>query len=597
MGGKFAQLRVQAGKINYLIGSQRRRLVLLFPLYLLSSCADLIGISMLVYLVTALQDTESPRTILDHLPFIPSNIQSLEHSSIIVTMSILVFFSYILKSGVSYFTTRMTLIITFRYGAVLRSFLMAVYQTQSYTKFISRNSSEYIYNVNTLAGRFVTYSVQPLLRIFGEGLLIFLMFVYLALADPFVMLILVILLLLCGAAFDRFYRRKMSEFGLQENKISTSLIKSISQAVEAYKESHIFGIREFFHREVKDNAFQQASLRIRSQLIIFLSRHVLEVVVVLSVLTVIVVSILSGRDVDGLFVTLTLFLVAAMRLVPATTQIVTSIANLRFGAHSLDVLYSDMVAAGHGVITYEEMLSDHDHAQSSAVPKTYFRSLEFVNVSFRYSSDRPQILNSMNMEIKRNDFVGIVGESGSGKTTAVALMLGFLEPTTGSINVDGAPLSDPGQLQNWWHKIAYLPQEVLIIDDTLANNIALGVHPDKVDQDKLRSAASKASLNTLVDQMPDGFNTRVGEAGQLISGGQRQRVALARAFYHDAQVLMLDEATSALDLETEKQILNQLKLMKGKITLVVVSHRRETLDLCNKVIRLSDEHDKNPINR
>ena len=580
------QLRSYFGKVMFLVGSARRKLAMLLPLYLLSSAADLVGIGLLLALVSALKDAQTLRSIVDQIPVISSFSQSSTPDVLTVMLACLVLLVYAAKTAIAVFVARLTLQISFGYGAGLRSFLMGVYQRQPYARFMQRNSSEYIYNVQTLAGQFVAYTVQPMLRIVGDGVLTLLIVGYLAVKDPFVLAVLILLITVSGVLYDRAYRRKMAAFGTQENNISAGMIKSITEGLNAYRESQIFGIQGFFHRAVADAAARLANLRIRSHLITASSRYLLEFVVVISVVCVILASVVLDRNKADLLTMLALFLIASTRLVPATSQIVTSLGNLRYGRHSVDALHADITGAGYAAVDFGTRWDDDTADLKASGNEIPFQRLELQGVGFRYTPDGPLVLDGIDMRLERYDIVGIIGPSGSGKSTLVALMLGFLKPQRGRIAHAGADLIEPGNVKAWQRKLAYLPQEVLLVDDTLARNIALGVEPSRIDRGKLDEAIVKASLVELVTRMPRGVDTLVGEKGLWVSGGQRQRIALARAFYFDAEVLVMDESTSALDAETADDIIGELQQLKGRVTIVVVTHQQALLSLCSKIYRL-----------
>lgn len=571
----------------FLVGTDKRKLFFLLPLYLVSSVADLLGIGLLVALISTLKSPDSLLGVVGGMPELGQYASSGSIDMLIAVLSCVVFVVYVAKTWISIYINKLTLKITFLYGAKFRSFLMGVYQELSYSKFIKRNSADYIYNIQTMAGQFVTYTVQPVLRILGDGLVAFIIIVYLAIEDPFVLALLLVLLSVAGGLYDRAYRKKIATYGSLENSISATMIKSITEGVNGYKESHIFGIGDFFRKSVADSAFRLANSRIRSQLITTSSRYLLELIVVISVVLVIIMAIVSGRDKGELLSTLALFLVASMRLVPAVNQIVINIGKLRYGHHAVEVLYSDIRDAGReGGVDLDVCLNMHPPTLDIGHDVADFGCLELQDVSFRYAPEGPWVLDSVDLRIERHDIVAIVGASGSGKTTMIAVILGLLSPQKGTVSFDGKSLADAVHVKEWHRKMAYLPQEVFLVDDSIARNVALGVDEAKIDREKLQSALIKARLDELVERMPNGVNSQVGESGAWISGGQRQRIALARAFYYDSEVLILDESTSALDASTADEVINELRLLKGKVTIVVITHQDALLSLCNKVYRL-----------
>ena len=190
------------------------------------------------------------------------------------------------------------------------------------------------------------------------------------------------------------------------------------------------------------------------------------------------------------------------------------------------------------------------------------------------------------MEINAGESIGLIGPSGSGKTTLVDMLLGLLEPQQGNIQYNGEGVKTV--LQQWRSQAAYIPQQVFLIDDTLRHNVAFGIDNDEIDNDRLQESLRQSKLIKVVEQLPQGVETILGENGVRLSGGQRQRVALARAFYHGRDILVMDEATSALDDQTEQEIVKEIDQLKGKKTMIVIAHRLTTLKHCNRIYKLEN---------
>ena len=195
------------------------------------------------------------------------------------------------------------------------------------------------------------------------------------------------------------------------------------------------------------------------------------------------------------------------------------------------------------------------------------------------------IFKDVNLTINTSDFVGIVGPSGSGKSTLVDLLTGILKPSEGEIDIDGYSLNT-GMFKNLF---GYVSQNVFLTDDTIQNNIALGVDADKIDSNMINQVIKYCELESVIKSLPEGLNTKVGERGVKLSGGQIQRIGIARALYNDPQILVLDESTSALDISTEKNILKTINSISKSKTLIMISHRLETLVNCNRIFRIKDQ--------
>lgn len=218
-------------------------------------------------------------------------------------------------------------------------------------------------------------------------------------------------------------------------------------------------------------------------------------------------------------------------------------------------------------------------------PLPFSREIAFDAVRFRYTASGPWVLNGMTFKIRKGARVGFVGKTGSGKSTALDLLMGLLEPTSGQILVDGQPIAG-SRVRAWQKTIAHVPQAIYLADTTIAENIALGVTRASIDHQRVRSAAQRAQIDTFIDSMPEGYQSRVGERGVRLSGGQRQRIGIARALYKEAAVLVFDEATSALDSVTEQAVVDAIEGLGSDLTILVIAHRLSTLESCDIVFSL-----------
>lgn len=222
-------------------------------------------------------------------------------------------------------------------------------------------------------------------------------------------------------------------------------------------------------------------------------------------------------------------------------------------------------------------------AQVSAMP--FRQNIRFCDVHFRYSKHGPWVIRGLSFEIPKGSRVGFAGKTGAGKSTCLDLLMGLLEPSAGGIFIDGQRL-DENNLNAWQKNIAHVPQAIFLADGSLAENIAFGVAPEKIDMAKVRQAAGRAQLAEFIESCPAQYQSQVGERGIRLSGGQRQRIGIARALYKLAAVLIFDEATNALDLETEETVMDALEALDSSLTLLLISHRPSTLKRCDLVIPL-----------
>ena len=281
----------------------------------------------------------------------------------------------------------------------------------------------------------------------------------------------------------------------------------------------------------------------------------------------------SGADVITLLGAMAL---GAQRLLPALQQIYAGWARL----NSWNASMAEVV----------EILEQPLPKQLiSVTPLTLEHSICLENVCFRYSPDLPDVIQGLNLEIRRGERIGLIGSTGSGKSTLVDLLMGLLPPTSGHLLVDGVNVNDPHHdeyLVAWRAAVAHVPQSIYLSDSSIAENIAFGVPQHQIDMLRVRSAAKQAQISSFIESSSDGYATFVGERGIRLSGGQRQRIGIARALYKQANLIILDEATSALDNNTEKAVMNAVESLSRDLTTVMIAHRLSTVQHCDRVVKL-----------
>jgi ABC-type multidrug transport system fused ATPase/permease subunit len=276
-----------------------------------------------------------------------------------------------------------------------------------------------------------------------------------------------------------------------------------------------------------------------------------------------------------------LYAFAAIRLKPAVQVIFSGLTGLRYGRRIIDnyasyVTNSDTQIVESKIYDKEFMFKD---------------SLVLKDVCFSYEGSENIIFNCLNVNIEHNTVVGIIGATGVGKTTFVDILLGLLKPSSGGVLIDGVNLNAFG-LQNWHNSVGYVPQETIIHDLTIRENIALGVPIELIDEKRLIVCAKNAQIYDFINETNEGFDTILGDRGSRLSGGQKQRIGIARALYSDPDILVFDEATSALDQEVESELISEIVNLADKKTIIMIAHRHATLKCCDRIIELSKDEAK-----
>jgi ATP-binding cassette, subfamily B, bacterial PglK len=561
-------------EILQLLGKDRSKLPWLVLLFLGSSLLDVAGIGLIGPYVALVVDTRVLDGMLGHV--IAAIGLPREQRAVLILLGLLLIGIFLLKAIAAIGIRGAIIRFSQNQRVRLQATLMQTYQALPYTEFMRRNSSEYVHAISDLTARFAEV-VHIGLRMVSDGIVAIMILGLLAWQNAPALALLAGLLLAVIFGYDRLFRRNLRSHGERANQAALTMLRGVHEGIEGLKEIRILGKEEHFYRMVHEGAMALARLLTRVLLITLLPRYLLEASMVVFVVTLVVVILLLGQDPQILVPTLGVFGVAALRLAPSANAVSSSLIELRYNRDSIFRLQRDI---------YVVARSAREPPKLSPETSDGFRILALDQVEFTYPEACQPALKGLSLEIRAGESIGLIGPSGSGKTTLVDVLLGLLEPQAGQLRYNDRPLKDA--LSEWRGQVAYLPQQVFLIDDTLRSNVALGVDDTQIDEARLSEALRQARLEELVHQLPDGKHTIIGERGIRFSGGQRQRVALARAFYHRRSVLIMDEATSALDDETESEIIDEIRRLKGQKTIIVIAHRLTTVRYCDRIYRFEN---------
>ena len=563
-------------EILYLLDEDRKKIPFLLFLFLVSSLLDLASLGLIGPYVGMVVD---PNYMSEAVMFVINSIGvSVEQNNLLKILGIALIGTFMIKTIVAIGVNYMIVSFSQQQQVRLRTFLMQSYQSLPYTEYLCRNSSEYIFSIQGLTSQFSGTVVMVLLKLISEGIVTLMILVFLAITNGPALLLLISMLAIVVLSYDRIFQKKLKIYGAKSNLANTSVLQAIQEGMEGLKEIRILGKEIYFYLKVREGSEQSAIYGIRQAIIALMPRYLMELVIVLFVV-LLVMSMLSFQlDLKLLLPTLGIFGVASLRLLPASNMLISSFVQMRFARNSVSRLFQDIKN-----LKYQDSKKQNISSHYCEDP---FESLKIDNISFRYPNAKTKAINRVSFEIHSGESIGIIGSSGSGKTTLIDVLLALLKPQEGGILYNNEPLSE--KENNWRSQVAYLPQQVFLIDNSLKHNVALGDDESSVNEKRLTAALKQARLFELVAQLPQGVDTLLGERGIRLSGGQRQRVALARAFYHGRNVLVMDEATSALDNETEREIVNEIERLKGEVTMIVIAHRLTTLQHCDKIYELKD---------
>jgi ABC-type multidrug transport system fused ATPase/permease subunit len=459
------------------------------------------------------------------------------------------------------------------------------YLTKPYTFHLQRNSANLLRNLNGEVPRVFQGIIISGFQLFTELLVITCILGLLLVTAPVATMTASILLGSSVVLFFKLFRKKISQLGKEQQIVSGMLIKWVNQGLGASKEIKVSGKESFFI-----NAYtKQSQIKVKNS--IYLSmldsvpRYFIETILVSTVLLTMLIIVFQGVTATELVSTMALFAMAAFRLMPSISRVVSLITLIKTSQPALSVVYEDLFMNKEksedtgGIYKFKK-------SKINSGKKTYIDSIKLEEVSFRYPDQKEYSVNDITLTIPIGKSVALIGESGAGKTTIVDIILGLFQPEKGRVLVDGKNLYEQKSL--WQQKIGYIPQAIYLSDDTIRGNIAFGISSEQIDDEAVWKALEQAQLKKFVKSLPNKLDTNVGERGVRLSGGQRQRIGIARALYHNPEILFMDEATSSLDNETEKEIMRAIDELKGEKTLIIIAHRLSTIENCDLVFKINN---------
>lgn len=467
--------------------------------------------------------------------------------------------------------------------------LLKRYLQHPYEFFLTHNSADLSKNILEEAREVSTQLLQPALQGIAKGIVALAIICFLILIEPFVAFGVAAVL---GGAYSGIFlivRRKLEEIGQKRVQANRGRYQSVSEAFGGIKEVKLRGKESIFLSQFDRPSKQYAQYQTLNTLINKGPRYLLEAVAFGGVIVIAIYLVAVQDNIRQVIPMLGLYAFAGYRLMPALQQSFKGFAMARFNKEALKTLHRDLFDESPQELVRKSGTNWRDAGGKERSQRhiKLTNILKMNGVTFTYpGADQPAI-SDLSLDIEARSTVGFVGKTGSGKTTAVDNILGLLRPQKGSILIDGEPLHN-GNLRAWQQTIGYVPQHIYLSDDTVACNIAFGIPKEDIDYERVAEVARMAQVRDFIEnEMPKSFDTIVGERGVKLSGGQKQRIGIARALYHDPSVLVFDEATSALDQATEARVMEAIRDLTGKHTIILIAHRLSTVSQAQKIFMLS----------
>lgn len=600
-------LNIVLKKMIYILNRPQKILcVLVFMLTCVGSFLECLGVSIIIPMVNVILNPEKlfENSIVQRFHIL----RSIDYETMVAAVVCSVIVVYLLKNGFFIFLSWVRIKFSCKIQREMSIRMMESYMSRGYQFFLQKNYGEL--NRGVSGDTSAVYGVLNAgFRFISDLLTIFLICLFMLFADWSLSLMMVATSFICVLLIYFVFRRNMYKAGIQYRNFSARAGQAMVQAFQGIKDVLILRKQRYFIEEYEENQAQVQMAQCKQTVGQESPAYIIEELCVSGLMIVVAMRVISGESSADFIAILAAFAVGAFRILPSLGRISISLNQVLTNTPSINAVYEDIIEAEE----YARLHPEADFVKTkstkliaknrrqirktnedgvSAVEqhesKSDFQSLlELKNISFHYNEDAENILEHINLEIKRGQAIALIGASGAGKSTLIDILLGLLVPQEGKIQLDGTDITE---IPDAWSKIVgYVPQSVFLSSDSIKKNVAFGEDENEINDALVREALERAELWEFIKELPKGMNTQVGDRGVRLSGGQRQRIAIARALYHKPEILVLDEATSALDNETESAIMSAIDSLQGQVTMIIVAHRLTTVRNCDVIYEVADK--------
>jgi len=569
---EYIMLKVIKQLFSLLTKKQLKQFYILQVLVIIMAFTELLGIASIAPFMALVGDisileTNSIFAQLYQLSNLTNPMDFLFYTGVIVL--IMLTFSTI----VSMFTIWKLSIFGARIGTEIADRLYTYYMQQNWQFHASGSSAQLTKQVSTEAIRISNYIVQPLMQMNAKLVLVLFISFSIVIYDPIVAMLGLSIFSLAYFILYRLVRKKLVSNGQKLSQVATDRFRLMNEGFGGIKDVLLLNRSYDFVERFKESGKMFARAQGTNIAISQVPRYFIELIAFGAMVSLVLVLIkLHSGNLGEVLPILAVYALASFKLLPALQQIYSSVSSIKGNVAAFDAVKKDLQHS------FENQKNVIETSITTAMPLS--KSITLKDIRFSYPDKDKAAVDGINMTIPVNSVIGLVGSSGSGKSTLIDLLLGLLTPQQGTLYVDDTRITDDNK-RAWQALIGFVPQSIFLSEGSIAENIAFGLPANDIDMSQVMNAVALAHLTELVEDLPYGVNTKVGERGVQLSGGQRQRIGIARALYHRAEVLVFDEATSALDGITEKIVMDAIHEFSGKKTIVMIAHRLKTVEKCD----------------
>ena len=567
--------------VSVLSKSDRRKVLAVIVIQISLGLLDLLGVALIGVLgalaVNGIQSRPAGSRVTEILDFFGiAGAQFQTQAAVLGGIASLIL---IFRTVCSVFFMRRILFFLSRRGAQISARLVSKLLSQSLLAIHIRSSQEILYAVTTGVNVITLGILGTIVSLISDLALLSIMAFGLFVVDPTIAISTFVVFSLIGLVMYWTTQRRAHILGNESAEFNVQSNEKIMEVLYSYREAVVKNRRNYYSREIGKVRLKLANTAAETAFLPSISKYVIETALVLSALGISAIQFLL-QDAAHAVATLSVFLAAGTRIAPAVLRVQQGALSVRssLGAAGLTL---NLIDSLKDILDLDEVTDNVEIRHVGFVPNIFIE-----NMSFSYPNKESEAIKKLNLKVEAGKFVAIVGSSGAGKTTLVDLLLGVLKPDSGRILISGF---DPQTtISKWSGAISYVPQDVMISNGTIRENVGLGFPINVVTDDLVNSALKTAALDNYVMDLVESIDTHVGERGVKMSGGQRQRLGIARAMFTQPNLLVLDEATSSLDGETEASVADAIQNLKGKVTVIMIAHRLSTVKNADLVLYLDN---------
>lgn len=561
--------------LSLLNRNEKKRGVLVLLLVVVMALFETIGVASVMPFLTVLGNPQAIETN-STLSFTYQYFDFKNKQQFLTVLGIAAFFLVVFSAIFRIFTTYVINRYTQMRLHSISERLLETYLRQPYSFFLGRNTGDMAKSILSEVNQLISNVVKPVMDGIAYLFVAIALISFLIINDPKLALIVGITIGGCYLIIFLLIQKYIQQLGVQRLSANKARFRTASEVLGGIKDIKLLGRENAYLKRFSPASKVFSINQATAVTLSVIPRYVLEAIGFGGIILLALTLMTKTSNFGEVLPILGLYAFAGYKLLPAAQQMYNSLTKVRFGGAAADDVYDDL----HTRDSLVEI------KRSVMTPLPLNESINFSCLSFSYDSAEKKALTNLNFNIKKGSSIGLVGSTGAGKTTLVDIILGLLTPTSGEIKVDDIVIND-SNIRQWQKSLGYVPQDIYLVDASISENIALGIPIQNIDQAQVEKCAQLAQVHDFIlQELPQSYQTQVGERGVRLSGGQRQRIGIARALYHDPEVLVFDEATSALDNVTEKAVIEAVNILSHKKTIIMIAHRLSTVKNCDQIIYL-----------